>query len=444
MKNRFFWFTYVVSCLSVLAVCLILYFQGSDQILWIDLLQVVAPVLIISLILTIIFSQVMWSPIDKFMESFPEYTDIEKRSLVKILQRVQTRYDINLSDNQSKLKVLLGLINQLQEGVVIVDQDEKVYFHNSAAASILHFSLQPSEKWLWEIIRSTELMDHIRKTIHEKQEFQGESKLIIPQETSVLYKIIPLPSQANESGWKVLLLVQDITNIRKLEKVRSDFIGNVSHELKSPLTAILGYSEMLSSEEKIEPEKQKHYSKIIHNNVVRLIDIVNDLLVLSKIETGESLQKTTFSIQELFKDIEELYRKKLNKKSIQFSFELDKPDLTLHADKLRVRQLLINLIDNAVKFTQDFGMITLNAKKVSHEIVISVSDTGIGIPFIEQERIFERFYQVDKARTGESEGTGLGLSIVKHIVEEHNGSVTVESEFGKGSKFTVVLPEETK
>jgi two-component system phosphate regulon sensor histidine kinase PhoR len=203
---------------------------------------------------------------------------------------------------------------------------------------------------------------------------------------------------------------------------------------------MLGYSEMLSSENNLELEKQKHYSKIIHNNVIRLIEIVNDLLILSKIETGESLQKTTFGIQELFKDIEELYRKKLNKKSIRFSFELDKPDLTLHADKLRIRQLLINLMDNAVKFTQDHGAITLTAKKEAREIIISVNDTGIGIPFIEQERIFERFYQVDKARTIDSEGTGLGLSIVKHIAESHNGTVFVESQLGKGSTFTVHIP----
>jgi two-component system phosphate regulon sensor histidine kinase PhoR len=256
MKKRFFWFTYIVSSLSAFSIWLMMIIQSSAAFSWSDFIQIVIPVFILTLLLTIIFTHVMWQPIDQFMESQPEYTDIEKDSLVKILQRIMQRYDSALFENQNRLSILLSLMNHLQEGVVIINQDEKIDFHNSAAASILHFSIQPSEKWLYEVIRSTELMDRIRKTIHERKQFLGEAKLIIPQETTVLYTIVPLTKQANQSGWKALLLIQDITSIRKLEKVRTDFIGNVSHELKSPLTAMLGYSELLASAEKIDPENQ--------------------------------------------------------------------------------------------------------------------------------------------------------------------------------------------
>jgi len=440
MKKRFFWFTYIVSSLSAFSIWLMMIIQGSAAFSWSDFIQIVIPVFILTLLLTIIFTHVMWQPIDQFMESQPEYTDIEKDSIVKILQRIMQRYDSALFENQNRLSILLSLMNHLQEGVVIINQDEKIDFHNSAAASILHFSIQPSEKWLYEVIRSTELMDRIRKTIHERKQFLGEAKLIIPQETTVLYTIVPLTKQANQSGWKALLLIQDITSIRKLEKVRTDFIGNVSHELKSPLTAMLGYSELLASAEKIDPERQKHYSQILHHNVVRLIDIVNDLLILTKIESGESLQKTTFSLFDLIRELEELLKKKLSDKNLQMKILIDKT-ITLHADKIKIRQVLINLLDNAVKFTKEQGIITVSATKDNGKILISVQDNGIGIPYVEQSRIFERFYQVDKARTGEVEGTGLGLSIVKHIVEDHGGNIKLESELGKGSRFTVILPE---
>lgn len=441
MKTRFFWFTYLVSLLAVISIYLILYFQYKIPITILDIFQIILPILLISLVLTIIFSQVMWVPVDRFMEKFPEYTDIEKDSMVRVLQRIYKRYENTLAEKQARLSILMDLLNNLDEGVLIIDQEEKVFFHNYSSASILHFSIQTSEKHLWEIIRSTELMDQIRKTIHGKQTFQGEIQLISPMEVSIRYKIIPLKDQSDKMGWKTLIFIQDATNIRRLEKVRSDFVANVSHELKSPLTAILGYSELLTGTDENDPLKLKRYSLTIHDNVLRLIEIVDDLLLLSKIETGEFLQKTTFSIQDLFNELEELYKQKLVQKKIQWLTSLENSSMTLYADKFRIRQMLINLVDNAIKFSHEEGSIHLRAKKEKKGILLTIQDNGIGIPFIDQERIFERFYQVDKARSSHSEGTGLGLSIVKHIVEQHQGNVSVESHLGKGSIFSIYLPQ---
>ena len=370
MKKRFLWFTFLVSFLSVVALYFIILFHYDIPLTWSDILMITIPLFIIIGFVSYIFNLVMWQPIDQFMESLPEYTDIEKDSMVRVLNRIIKRYDKQAIDTYSQLSILYNMLNHVEEGIIILNQDESLFFYNYTASSVFHIAMNEQQKWLWEIIRSTELLEVIRKTIHEKKDFFGEITLLTPLETTISYQSLPLTDRQSGTVWKSLFCFRDVTKIKKLEMVRSDFVSNVSHELKSPLTAMLGYSELLLADEAIEPSRQQKYHALLHKNVLQLIEIVNDLLVLSKIENGEKVNLTTFSLTELFHELEELFTQKIKEKSHQVSFELNPPELSMHADKLRIRQMLVNLIDNAIKFTPSNGSILVSAKKETKEIII--------------------------------------------------------------------------
>jgi two-component system phosphate regulon sensor histidine kinase PhoR len=241
-----------------------------------------------------------------------------------------------------------------------------------------------------------------------------------------------------ESKEEVILIFFNITEAKKLEIVKKDFITNVSHELRTPLTSIKGFIETLMDE--IDDE-YKQYLNIINNNTRRLILIVEDLLTLSELENKDTqLIITEVNLPELIKNISVIFEQKLKEKQINLlhNFEDDIP--LIQADAFRLEQLMINLIDNAIKYSHN-GEIEVRLAKDSGKVLIEVKDTGVGIPKEHQSRIFERFYTVDRSHSRRTGGTGLGLSIVKHIVQAHNGEISIESEIGKGTSFIVKIPE---
>jgi len=213
----------------------------------------------------------------------------------------------------------------------------------------------------------------------------------------------------------------------------------VSHELKTPLTAIAGFAE--TALETTKEKETKKYLEIIINNSKRLINIINDLLLLSNIENNsQNIQFSEVDLSKLFNNIKKLFEKRLKEKNLKFILNLDENNKKIQADLYMMEQLFINLIDNAIKYTEK-GEIRINTyMKDKNKILIEVSDTGIGIPQEHIPRIFERFYVVDKSRSRESGGTGLGLSIVKHIINIHKGEILVDSKIGTGTKFIIILP----
>jgi two-component system phosphate regulon sensor histidine kinase PhoR len=266
---------------------------------------------------------------------------------------------------------------------------------------------------------------------------------LYPDEKHYFVNVIPLDSPDKE----LIVVLFDITDFKRLEKIKADFIANVSHELRTPLTAIKGYTETLEEEAYESPEDQKHFLRIIKRHTDRLINIVSDLLVLSEVESRDSLSKENsandleeININELIKSSIDALRSKAAEKGIDVSFESEEEACKVKANRFLLEQMFINLIDNAVKYTSERGEVAIRVSSPDSQILTEISDTGIGIPKEHLPRIFERFYRVDKTRSRNLGGTGLGLSIVKHIVIMHGGRIEVQSEEGKGSKFSVTLP----
>ena len=255
-------------------------------------------------------------------------------------------------------------------------------------------------------------------------------------------KILPnVPKELlKEKHKEIVITFHEITEIKKTEKFKKDFISNVSHELRTPLTAIKGFIETLLETAK---DENKRYLKIIERQTDRLINIVKDLLKLSELEDiGEGkieISSSKVDLKKLINGVFSIYEKEIKNKGLKSVVKIDKNVPKIKADPFKLEQLFINLIENAIKYTEK-GEIRITAKKEDKSVVIEVSDTGTGIARKHLSRIFERFYVVDKSRSKELGGTGLGLSIVKHIVQLHNGEINIESTIGKGTKFTIALP----
>jgi len=238
-------------------------------------------------------------------------------------------------------------------------------------------------------------------------------------------------------------LQQKMENLRRLDRMRTDFVANVSHELKTPLTLIKGYIETLEDRAMDDKKTATKFISIIKEHADRLGHIVDDLLSLSELElSDDSVHKTEFNLKEIIDDVSLGFGRALSEKRQKLTVISDGGDFRIKADRDKIEQVFVNLIDNAIKYTKESGRIELSFIEHDREVVVNVRDSGIGIPKEHRDRVFERFYRVDKARSREVGGTGLGLSIVKHIVLAHNGKITIESELYKGTKISVTLPKE--
>ena len=232
-------------------------------------------------------------------------------------------------------------------------------------------------------------------------------------------------------------VVQDITDIKKLENMRSNFVANVSHELKTPLTSIKGFAETLKYVE--DENKRIQFLNIIDDEAERLTRLINDILTLSDIEAQKEQKNVQFNLSEVIENVYDLMKNTADKKNITLTI-LENHSIYLNGDKDKFKQMLINLVDNAIKYSEDKDSVFVGSKKVQDNCIIWVEDTGTGIPKKHLQRLFERFYRVDKARSRAKGGTGLGLAIVKHIVMNFNGTIEVESVEGEGSKFIINIP----
>jgi two-component system phosphate regulon sensor histidine kinase PhoR len=237
------------------------------------------------------------------------------------------------------------------------------------------------------------------------------------------------------------VVLHDVTELRRLERVRQDFVANVSHEFKTPLTAIQGFAETLLAGAIEDPRNNRRFLEIIRDHAVRLARLTDDLLKLARIEAGKlEVQFSAVGVIDLAERCAETALLKADRKQILLEIEIPPGLPPVRGDAGLLRDVLQNLLDNAIQYTPPGGQIHVSAAATEREVVITVADTGIGIPLADQERIFERFYRVDAARSREAGGTGLGLSIAKHIVEVHGGRLLVESEVGAGSKFSFSIP----
>jgi two-component system phosphate regulon sensor histidine kinase PhoR len=358
-----------------------------------------------------------------------------------------------------------AILESMAEGVAVVGSDERVVYSNAAFAQILGSGttvaginiagtngVQGGDgipgrsagqgRRLVELVRQTELLGVVKQALTSEE--RVESEVTVGTVRVRTFAVTAAPVHASEEGGTAIgavLVLHDISELRRLERVRQDFVANVSHEFKTPLTAIRGFAETLLGGALDDVDHRVRFVEIIQDHAERLTRLTDDLLKLSTIEAGKmELELRTVSPPELLKMCADTASFAAAKKQQTIKIECARDLPAVRGDSGRLRDVLQNLLDNAVQYTPAGGHIVASAARDGDEIVFTVADNGIGIPQAEQERIFERFYRVDEGRSREVGGTGLGLSIARHIAEAHGGRVWVESAIGQGSRFHFSVP----
>lgn len=342
-----------------------------------------------------------------------------------------------LRDEKHKLQVIL---ENLLDGILVIDRNLNIILANPSAQKILGFNARNIEgRPILEVVLNHHLLELIQEVNRVKDVFESELTLHYPKNNQIQVFLAPLK---DETGLLVgsIVVLHDLTLLRRLERVRQDFVANVSHELRTPITSIKAMAETLLRGAWQDPDVSLRYLNAIDQESDRLTFLINDLLALAKLDSRTSVTKEPVDLVNLIKEVSERFEP-LSRKKPNFEINLSGdtiPKIDVNRDQ--IKQVLINLLDNAFKYTLPDGQIRLSAWVEGDMVKVAVADTGIGIPQEDLTRIFERFYRVDKARSREVGGTGLGLSIVKNIVESHGGKVEVESSLNKGSVFSFTVP----
>ncbi len=328
------------------------------------------------------------------------------------------------------------------EGVIDVDMDQNILHINEAAARMLSINEKRSiGEPLWQEIRNQEIIHALDKTIKTSSVIKAQMRL--NHELGERVVDIYAASLSDDQGEAIgaVLVLHDITNIKNLERVRTDFVANASHELKTPITAIRGLTETIIGDDEVDKDTMVHFIARVHAQSLRLSQLVGDLMTISRLESSHSNEDfTKINFADLVRQAVKAAQPAADEKGHTLASELPDEDLDLYGDRQNLSQLVDNLIDNAIKYTADPGTIKVVLKAENQMAVLEVTDSGIGISPQFQKRVFERFYRVDKARSQSLGGTGLGLSIVKNIAEKHAGSVSVKSQLGSGSTFIFKMP----
>lgn len=346
------------------------------------------------------------------------------------------RGDLNASEQ--RLSLLMGHLNL---GVVLISNSGKIELINSEAMQLLNIDIHTTQRSFQAVIKSYVLVDMINEALKTHQPLSNHIELYIPMSKFIDVNIIPYGKSPDEIE-SILVLLYDITQVRRLETVRTEFVANASHELRTPVTAIKGFAETLLDGALKQPELAEKFITIIANESNRLETIISDILELSRVEKkSEPMVVKPFEVVETVNNLIQFFYKQADKKHISISVDAERP-VMMKADQHRIEQIFTNLIDNAINYSDVDSEVKINIEQVDNSVHFSVSDRGIGIPKADQERIFERFYRVDKGRSRNSGGTGLGLSIVRNLIMNMNGTIHVESEVGIGTTFHIKLPLE--
>ena len=331
------------------------------------------------------------------------------------------------------------LFNSMLEGLLLLDRNRKIYLANRAFTEFFNLKAELRGKTIVEVLRLHELDGLLQRVETEQQVFGHEFKLPDLSERWLQVNAAVITNSAGEREGTILVF-HDLTRLKQLENQREEFVANVSHELRTPLSLIKGYVETLLDGAQNNPEVAGRFLKIIERNTQRLDFLIQDLLTISALESNRlKLELAPVNLFSLAEKVLGDLSSKAEAKNISLVNEV--PELTAHGDVNRLDQVLANLVDNAIKYGRANGRVVVGGKKLDDgRLEMFVRDDGPGIPPEALDRVFERFYRVDKARSRDQGGTGLGLAIVKHIVQAHGGEVRAESELGKGATFYFTLP----
>lgn len=415
---------------------------------------------IIAFLFAGLFSNKLMQPLNELIVSANEISkgnydkniNISRDDQIGILSesfnKMRKKLKITVDQLEKENLKLESIVNSMINGVIALDNNNNIILINSICYKLLNIKDRNlAGNNIYNVIRDEniyEVLEHtIKYKVHKVKEFSYKS----PLEGNKILRIYANPIINEDMPnymFGTLLVFQDITQIRKLEQLRSDFVSNVTHELKTPLTSIMGFTDTLKSGAINDPEAANRFLDIISIESERLYRLILDILSLSEIETRESdVNLENGNIEDIILNASNILQPIAASKGLKLNVEIEEKLPLFLCNKDRISQVFMNLIDNAIKYTEQ-GSINVTCKKEKNKLVVKVSDTGIGIPESSLNRIFERFYRVDKGRSRKAGGTGLGLSIVKHIVLLYRGSIRVESDEGKGSCFTIKLPYKNK
>jgi len=345
------------------------------------------------------------------------------------------RFDI-IKTERDQLSTILKSMN---EGVITVTSEGLITHVNAAACRMLRSS---GERCLGQALKDIDGSNNLDQAFRQCQQQQASVERTIQLDGYTFsrhYRLhVTLLKQSHQAD--AILVLQDITDVQRIDKMRADFVANASHELKTPITAIRGFAETLIEDDTIEPTTQQRFMRKIHGQSIRLSDLVSDLLALSRLESNDEAFNTQVDLQQVVQRVCANLQAVAQTQKVVLELQPKDGPMLLLGDDNALGQMATNLIDNAIKYTAAKGTITV-ALAVEHGMaVLTVKDDGLGIDESDQERIFERFYRVDKARSQSLGGTGLGLAIVKHIVQNHKGRLQLKSKLSHGSTFTVKIP----
>jgi len=358
-------------------------------------------------------------------------SDGEIGQLAKNFNQMADKLEFTLNEVTDKQNRLEAILQSMDSGVIAVDRKNKVIMINPYAKKIFGITKDIIGQNLLDNIRDFEL----ENIFHQSDDDYKEIKIVWPKERELRIKTADIINRSEHIG--TVAVVQDITEVKKLEKMRTQFVANVSHELKTPLTSIKGFAETLKYVD--DAETKEKFLNIINEEAERLTRLITDILTLSQIEQHKEVKKEEIDVNKIVEDVYNLMKNTADLKGIQLSIQEENLK-TLVGDADRFKQMLINLVDNAINYSESGDSVCIGTESKTDRCILWVEDTGTGIAKEKIPRLFERFYRVDKARSRAKGGTGLGLAIVKHIVLNFNGKIYVESQLGLGSKFIVEIP----
>lgn len=420
--------------------------------IWILLISLLGFVLMTIIVLVIRYSHQFSKPIDDITQvaielskgNYKARTYTESNETTTMLSQSMNVLAKNLQEMTTQQEMqqdrLNTLIHNIGSSVVLINSRGHVNLINKTYKEIFKVdSRSIIGELYYDAFKHKEIVEIVEEIF--LKEVKVRKQIILPLSIERKhFEVYGAPIIGINHEWKGIVLVfHDISELKKLEQVRKDFFANVSHELKTPITSIKGFTETLLDGAMENEELCKNFLSIILTESDRMQSLIQDLLDLSKIEQQNfKLDRADVSVKLIIEEVQQMLIQKAEEKDIDFALYLKTP-LVVNADALRLKQVFINLIDNAIHYTPTGGKVFITASETNEQIVVRVNDTGVGIGKDEISRIFERFYRVDKARSRNSGGTGLGLAIVKHLVEAHKGKVEVESKLGHGTSFIVTL-----
>ncbi|WP_055106404.1 cell wall metabolism sensor histidine kinase WalK [Paenibacillus ihumii] len=409
--------------------------------------------LALTAVLGVILSHTITSPIKEltrratavaegqFHQKMPILGNDEIGQLSKAFNYMTSRLQDALAQNEEEKEKLASILTNMSDGVIAADEKRQVILMNRRASEMLR--VQEQEISGMDIMTVLHLPLEERAMLERGTMHSAILEIDSPEGDTFLIRVTFTPIHRREFGVSgTIAVLQDVTEQEKLEASRREFVANVSHELRTPLTTIKSYTEALEDGALQDPELGPRFASVIQNQTERMIRLVTDLLHLSRLDSKEAmLRKQSTGVLEMLEEVVDRFSFQMQEKGIHPEIFIEEGVDTAWMDRDQIDQVLDNLISNAMKYTPEGGKIAFEARRIDDGMIaISVQDNGIGIPKRDLERIFERFYRVDKARARNMGGTGLGLSIAREIVKAHGGTITLDSELGEGTKVTFTLP----